>query len=156
MDGTRASDAEREQVAERLRAACVEGRLEPAELDERLAAALRARTRGELLRLVADLPTAAPAVAAPRYVRAARPPASTLAVRGGVALLTLVTVLALLVPAEAWLPLAIVTVVLVVTLVFLLTALAPFLAAGAVLVVVLKKLGGAGAARPRGPETPWS
>ena len=52
----RASDAERDEVAERLRKAAVEGRLLAEELDERLGAALRARTHGELDALVADLP----------------------------------------------------------------------------------------------------
>lgn len=53
----RASDADREAVAERLRHAAVEGRLEPEELEDRLHAALRARTYGDLERLLADLPT---------------------------------------------------------------------------------------------------
>jgi Domain of unknown function (DUF1707) len=52
----RASDAEREEVAERLRQASIEGRLLAEELEERLAAALTARTHGELDALVADLP----------------------------------------------------------------------------------------------------
>jgi predicted anti-sigma-YlaC factor YlaD len=52
----RASDADRDAVAERLRGAAVEGRLEPEELEERLHAALRARTYGDLLGLLADLP----------------------------------------------------------------------------------------------------
>src|SRR5215212_2518732 len=52
----RASVADREAVAERLRQATVEGRLEPYELEERLHAALRARTYEDLRRLVADLP----------------------------------------------------------------------------------------------------
>ena len=52
----RASDADREAVAERLHQAAVEGRLEPEELEERLHAALRARTYGELRRLHSDLP----------------------------------------------------------------------------------------------------
>jgi hypothetical protein len=52
----RASDADRDAVAERLRQATVEGRLEPDELEERLHAALRARTYGDLRRLLADLP----------------------------------------------------------------------------------------------------
>jgi Flp pilus assembly protein TadB len=55
----RASDADRDAVAERLRQAAVEGRLEPEELEERLHRALRARTYGELRRLVADLPSSA-------------------------------------------------------------------------------------------------
>jgi hypothetical protein len=52
----RASDADRDAVVDRLREAAGEGRLEPAELEERVAAALRARTYGELDWLVADLP----------------------------------------------------------------------------------------------------
>jgi Flp pilus assembly protein TadB len=52
----RASDADRDAVAERLRRAAIEGRLDPDELDERLDTALRAKTYGELDRLVADLP----------------------------------------------------------------------------------------------------
>ena len=52
----RASDAEREHVAERLRHAATEGRLLPDELDERLGAAFAARTYGELDVLLADLP----------------------------------------------------------------------------------------------------
>jgi Flp pilus assembly protein TadB len=52
----RASDADREAVTERLREAAGEGRLEPDELEERVDRAPRARTYGELARLVADLP----------------------------------------------------------------------------------------------------
>jgi hypothetical protein len=52
----RASDADREHVAERLRNATAEGRLLAEELDERLGTALRARTYGELDSLVADIP----------------------------------------------------------------------------------------------------
>jgi hypothetical protein len=58
----RASDADRETVAERLHQAAVEGRLDADELEERLHLALRARTYGDLKRLVADLPGKAPAV----------------------------------------------------------------------------------------------
>ncbi|MEU9122659.1 DUF1707 domain-containing protein [Streptomyces sp. NPDC048506] len=59
----RASDADRERVAEILRDALAEGRLEMAEFDERLEAAYTARTYGELEPLTADLPTAAAAPA---------------------------------------------------------------------------------------------
>jgi Flp pilus assembly protein TadB len=52
----RASDAERDEVAERLRQAAIDGRLLAEELEDRLAAALTARTHGELDALVADLP----------------------------------------------------------------------------------------------------
>lgn len=57
----RASDAEREAVADRLRAAAAEGRLDADELDERLGQAYGARTIGELAPLTADLPAVAPA-----------------------------------------------------------------------------------------------
>jgi ferric-dicitrate binding protein FerR (iron transport regulator) len=62
----RASDAEREAVAARLRTAAAEGRLTLAEADERQAAAYAARTRDELVPLTADLPAPHPAPAAPR------------------------------------------------------------------------------------------
>jgi hypothetical protein len=52
----RASDADREQTAERLRTAAGEGRLLTDELEHRLGAALSARTYGELEAVVADLP----------------------------------------------------------------------------------------------------
>jgi Domain of unknown function (DUF1707) len=52
----RVSDAEREAVVERLRGAGAEGRLDPDELGERVAAADRARTHADLAALVADLP----------------------------------------------------------------------------------------------------
>src|SRR5947207_15990040 len=52
----RASDADREQIAERLRKAAAEGRLRTEELEHRLGAAFSARTYGELEPLVADLP----------------------------------------------------------------------------------------------------
>ena len=52
----RASDADREYVAEQLRNAAGEGRLLAEELEHRLGAALSARTYGELDAVVADLP----------------------------------------------------------------------------------------------------
>ena len=52
----RASDADRDAVAERLRVAASEGRIEPWELDERLTQAYGAKTYGQLAALVADLP----------------------------------------------------------------------------------------------------
>lgn len=54
----RASDADRERVAEVLRDALAEGRLDMAEFEERLDAAYRARTYGELTPLTRDLPVA--------------------------------------------------------------------------------------------------
>ena len=55
-NGLRASDADREHVAEKLRRATAEGRLLAEELEQRLGEALRARTYGELDEIVADLP----------------------------------------------------------------------------------------------------
>jgi uncharacterized protein DUF1707 len=54
--GIRASDAEREAVADRLREAATTGLLTLAEADERQAAAYAAVTRDELVPLTADLP----------------------------------------------------------------------------------------------------
>jgi len=55
--GLRASDAERERVAEALRRHHLDGRLDTEELQERLERAYAARTTGELAPLLADLPT---------------------------------------------------------------------------------------------------
>ena len=52
----RASDTDRERIAERLRHATAEGRLLAEELEERLEATFAARTYGELDAVVADLP----------------------------------------------------------------------------------------------------
>jgi hypothetical protein len=61
-DQLRASHEDRDDVVEQLRIAGGDGRLDAAELDERVGAALTARTYGELARLVSDLPlTATPA-----------------------------------------------------------------------------------------------
>ena len=81
----RASDADRDAVAERLRTAAVEGRLEPDELEERLHRALRARTYGELDRLLGDLP-AKRVVAPRRHVATVGGTVLVLAVRLAVAL----------------------------------------------------------------------
>jgi hypothetical protein len=53
----RASHADREQTAIRLRRAAGEGRLFTDELERRLEAAFQARTHGELDLLICDLPT---------------------------------------------------------------------------------------------------
>jgi Flp pilus assembly protein TadB len=53
----RASDSDRERIAERLREATAEGRLLAHELEERLEATFAARTYGELDAVVADLPS---------------------------------------------------------------------------------------------------
>jgi hypothetical protein len=54
----RASDADREEISERLRKATAEGRLLAEELEERLEATFTARTYGELDSVVDDLPDA--------------------------------------------------------------------------------------------------
>jgi hypothetical protein len=60
---TRASDRERDAVVQRIQQAFAEGRLDDTEFDERMRAALTARTHADLDALLADLPaeTAAPA-----------------------------------------------------------------------------------------------
>jgi hypothetical protein len=61
----RAADADREAVAERLRVAAGEGRIDFEELDERLGQAYSAKTYGELEVLVADLPQQPPSMSHP-------------------------------------------------------------------------------------------
>jgi hypothetical protein len=85
----RASDADREAVAERLRAAAVEGRLEPDELEQRLHTAFRARTYGELNQLLGDLPAKPVKWERPRGAAPAARTAFVLAARLTVALLVL-------------------------------------------------------------------
>ena len=72
----RASDADRDATAERLRAAYAEGRLSDPELHDRLGAALAARTVADLAPLVADLPPSGPPTPkqpqAPRTTRSTR------------------------------------------------------------------------------------
>lgn len=58
--GMRASDADREHVAQRLRTALDEGRLSITEYDERLQSAYGATTLGELEPLTSDLPEPKP------------------------------------------------------------------------------------------------
>ncbi|ROP30308.1 uncharacterized protein DUF1707 [Couchioplanes caeruleus] len=56
VESLRAADADRHDIAERLKAALDEGRLSLGEYDERVRDAYAARTYAELLVLVADLP----------------------------------------------------------------------------------------------------
>ncbi|MGH3256525.1 MAG: DUF1707 SHOCT-like domain-containing protein [Streptosporangiaceae bacterium] len=58
----RVSDAERNEVTDRLAVHFGEGRLTQAEFDERAAQAMNAKTRGDLRGLFDDLPEPAPAV----------------------------------------------------------------------------------------------
>ena len=85
----RASDADREAVAERLRQAAVEGRLDSDELEQRLHTALRARTYGELNSLLGDLPA--------RPVRWERPRRGVAPAAGFAAVMVLKTVVALVI-----------------------------------------------------------
>ncbi|MBV9795841.1 MAG: DUF1707 domain-containing protein [Actinobacteria bacterium] len=64
-DRIRISDSDRDRVATQLRDYYAEGRLTSEELDERVTAALNARTAGDLRRLMTDLPAAAPAAGSP-------------------------------------------------------------------------------------------
>src|ERR1700761_874506 len=66
-DRMRISDSDRDRVATQLRDYYAEGRLSSEELDERVTAALNAKTAGDLKRLMSDLPSAAPAAGGPAY-----------------------------------------------------------------------------------------
>jgi hypothetical protein len=72
----RVSDADRDAVVAELGQHFQAGRLDPAELDDRTGLALRARVRGDLGALLADLPRPAPVpqAAAPPAVAPGRPP----------------------------------------------------------------------------------
>jgi len=60
-DSIRVSDADRDRVTAQLRDHFAAGRITPAELDERLSAALNAKTFGDLRPIMADLPGPVPA-----------------------------------------------------------------------------------------------
>jgi hypothetical protein len=72
--GLRVSDSERDLVATELGEHFQAGRLDQSEFDERLTFALRARTRGDLAGLLADLPRQRRPPAAPRDPGYAGPP----------------------------------------------------------------------------------
>src|SRR3954453_3887803 len=99
----RASDADRDAVAERLRRAAGEGRLDPDELEERLRKALRPRAYGDLERLLNDLP--AKPVAWERRRAEAMPAARTalaVAMRVVFTLAVVAIVLGVTVAMSAW------------------------------------------------------
>ena len=86
----RAADADREHVAELLQRHTAAGRLTLDEYEQRVTAAWRASTLGELAALTADLPTARP-----RQRAASRPPTAVLVAASAlVALLVLAGLLA--------------------------------------------------------------
>jgi hypothetical protein len=71
----RASDADRQEVVDRLRAALEEGRLKMDEYGERMGLAYEAVTYGDLAVLYADLPEAGPVTKREAAPPAAPPPA---------------------------------------------------------------------------------
>jgi hypothetical protein len=112
-DSTRVSDADRDRVTAQLRDHFAAGRITPGELDERLSAALNAKTFGDLRRIMADLPGPVPALigAAPPPLRGTpawavrrRPPFPPL--------IPLALLAALLIPGAGWLLAAFVNVIL--------------------------------------------
>jgi cation transport ATPase len=125
----RASDADREEIVTRLHKAATEGRIAPEELEQRVSAALKARTYSELDATVADLPRQ-PARRPRRDVRR-RSTASW----------------ALSVVKEYPLVLLLALPVLAVTAAMVIAATVMW----AVLMVVVMVLGG----RPRAPRGPW-
>jgi hypothetical protein len=119
-DHIRVSDADRERVTGRLREHFAEGRLTSDELDERVSAALNAKTFGDLRPLMADLPEPVPAPPRAAPPRPAGPPPWVAYRRGPrlMPLLMLVALVALVAPAGgAWLVLGLFKVVLIVWLV---------------------------------------
>jgi len=81
----RASDAERQVIADRLNAAVGEGRLTLEEFTERVGSAYAARTHGELELLVTDLPapTGRSAIVVDAHLIPGTPPAAPLDVKIG-------------------------------------------------------------------------
>lgn len=112
-DSIRASDADRDRVTAQLRDHFAAGRITPGELDERLSAALSAKTFSDLRRIMADLPGPVPAPfgAAPLPLRAT--PAWAVRRRLPFPPLLLVALLAVtLIPGTGWLLAAFVNVIL--------------------------------------------
>ena len=81
----RASDAERQAIADRLNAAVGEGRLTLAEFSDRVGSAYAARTHGELEQLVTDLPvpTGRSAIVVDAHLVPATPAAAPLDIKIG-------------------------------------------------------------------------
>ncbi len=125
-DRIRISDADRERVTVRLREHFAEGRLSSDELDERITAALSAKTYGDLRHAMADLPDPAP-VPPPAWE-----PPPWVGRRGGIAawrgprilpLALILLIAALVIPGAGWLFFAFVKVVFVLWLVALLAGI---------------------------------
>jgi len=123
-DQIRVSDADRERVTTRLRDHFAEGRLTHGELDERVSAALSAKTFGDLRPLMADLPGPVPAPPAARRPPRAGPPRRGYRRRPRVLPLILVALLvALVVPGGGWVIAAFFRLVLLLWLAFCLSGL---------------------------------
>jgi hypothetical protein len=111
-DSIRVSDADRDRVTVQLRDHFAAGRITSGELDERLSAALNAKTFGDLRRIMADLPGPVPAPlgavppprATPAWAVRRRPPFPPL--------ILLALLVVLLVPGAGWLLAALVNVIL--------------------------------------------
>jgi len=93
--GLRIGDAERAAAADRLAGHFSHGRLDQAELDERLDHVMRATTAGDLTEVFADLPADAPVAARvaggqPRPAGGGRPHTARLPRRRGLAIVVLV------------------------------------------------------------------
>jgi hypothetical protein len=87
----RASDADRESVAERLRVASVDGRIDSEELEDRLSAVYKARWVADLDRLVADVsPPPPPAPPAPPQYPIPYSPTYPVATTNGLAVASLI------------------------------------------------------------------
>lgn len=126
------SDAERERVADFLRAHAVAGRLDHDELEERLGLAYRAVTVGDLEALVADLPRTPVSRGAPPAVR---PPVVLL-------LLALAVLLAIWVPSMVGISLVLVAAVGIAAFAVLLAlgiAFGPFIVLGLLIAHAIRR-----------------
>jgi len=127
-DSIRVSDADRDRVSAQLRDHFAAGRITTGELDERLSAALNAKTFGDLRRIMADLPGPVPALhgsappplrATPAWATRRRPPFPPL--------ILLALLAALLIPPIGWM---LATFVNVILLFWLMTFIAGAFASG--------------------------
>jgi uncharacterized protein DUF1707 len=78
----RASDRDRQQAVDRLRSALDDGRLTMDEYVDRMEAAYKAATYGDLAPLCADLPTSTPVIAGPQRAAAATAPTAVVSPAG--------------------------------------------------------------------------
>jgi hypothetical protein len=114
-DRIRVSGAGREHVAARLREHFAEGRLSPDELDGRIAAALTAKTVGDVRHIMADLPGPVPVPPRPRPSAPWATGHGAVSRRGPriVPLAVFALIAALVIPGPGWLFLAFLPLVVV-------------------------------------------